>query len=54
MTRSLAVLALLMVGAWPTHAADPAWVAPMKEVHKSFTGTPGTLGLFGCPVRVVA
>jgi hypothetical protein len=31
----------------PVRAADPEWVAPMKMVHAAFTGTPGTLGLFG-------
>jgi hypothetical protein len=25
----------------------PAWVAPMKDVHATFTGKPGTLALFG-------
>lgn len=41
-----AVLALApLLAAQP--AADPAWVAPMREVHAKFTGTPGTLALFG-------
>jgi len=41
-----AVLALVpLLAAQP--AADPAWVAPMRDVHAKFTGTPGTLALFG-------
>jgi len=42
----LAAVALL-VASGPARAADPDWVAPMKEVHAKFTGTPGTLALFG-------
>ncbi len=42
----LAVLALApLLVAQP--AAEPAWVAPMRDVHAKFTGTPGTLALFG-------
>ena len=33
-------------------AADPAWVAPMRDVHAKFTGTPGTLALFGDSITV--
>ncbi|HYH64509.1 MAG TPA: SGNH/GDSL hydrolase family protein [Urbifossiella sp.] len=44
--RALTVLALApLLVAQP--AADPAWVAPMRDVHAKFTGTPGTLALFG-------
>ncbi|MDB5306847.1 MAG: hypothetical protein JWO38_1049 [Gemmataceae bacterium] len=39
------VVALVVIS--PARAADPAWVGPMKTVHAKFTGTPGTLGLFG-------
>ncbi|HEX4607329.1 MAG TPA: SGNH/GDSL hydrolase family protein [Urbifossiella sp.] len=38
---------LLGLAALPAPAADPGWVAPMREVHAKFTGTPGTLALFG-------
>src|SRR5438067_1167175 len=40
---------LLALVAVPTAApaADPEWVGPMRAVHAKFTGTPGTLGLFG-------
>src|SRR5882724_7395618 len=32
----------------PSRAADPPdWVGPMKQVRAKFTGTPGTLALFG-------
>lgn len=30
----------------------PAWAAPMKKVHAKFTGTPGTLALFGDSITV--
>jgi hypothetical protein len=33
-------------------AADPEWVGPMKKVRASFTGTPGTLALFGDSITV--
>ena len=41
---------LLAVAGQP--AADPAWVAPMRAVHARFTGTPGTLALFGDSITV--
>lgn len=42
----LAVLALApLLAAQPV--AEPAWVAPMRDAHARFTGTPGTLALFG-------
>lgn len=31
---------------------DPAWVAPMRKTHAAFTGTPGTLALFGDSITV--
>jgi lysophospholipase L1-like esterase len=31
---------------------DPPWVGPMKEVRGRFTGTPGTLALFGDSITV--
>ena len=44
---------LLMALASPVHAADPpGWVAPMKQVHAKFTGTPGTFALFGDSISV--
>jgi len=33
-------------------AEPPAWVQPMKEVRAKFTGTPGTLALFGDSITV--
>lgn len=39
---------LLGIGqAGAQETADPQWVPAMREVHKNFTGTPGTLALFG-------
>lgn len=47
MRRTLPLLALIAFAA-PARADDPpAWVKPMKEVRQKFTGTPGTLALFG-------
>jgi len=43
---------LLLLMALPLHADDPAWVAPMKEVHARFKGTPGTLATFGDSITV--
>jgi lysophospholipase L1-like esterase len=40
-----AVLLVPLLVAQP--AAESAWVAPMRDVHAKFTGTPGTLALFG-------
>jgi hypothetical protein len=51
MFRLLPLFALLVFSA-PLRAADPDWVEPMKEVHKKFTGTPGTIGLFGDSITV--
>jgi len=37
----------------PVRAAEPpAWVTPMKDVRAKFTGTPGTLALFGDSITV--
>src|SRR5262249_6954122 len=33
-------------------AEEPAWVAPMRQVHAKFTGTKGTLALFGDSITV--
>jgi lysophospholipase L1-like esterase len=53
MLRSIPALTLLLlIGGPPLRAADPEWVGPMREVHKTFTGTPGTLGLFGDSITV--
>ena len=49
--RTAALLALVAaVTAAP--AADPGWVAPTRAVHAKFTGTPGTLALFGDSITV--
>ena len=45
--RRVLVLFLLAAVPCPSRAADPGWVGPMRAVHAKFTGTPGTLGLFG-------
>ena len=49
MKPSSPLLCLLALAAVPCAAcaADPEWVGPMKAVRAKFTGTPGTLGLFG-------
>lgn len=53
MTRLLPCLAVALLSATgPARAADPAWVGPMKKVHAKFTGTPGTLALFGDSITV--
>jgi lysophospholipase L1-like esterase len=46
----LPLLLLLVVP--PLHADEPAWVAPMKDVHAKFKGTPGTLATFGDSITV--
>ena len=46
----LSLLCLLL--ALPLHADEPAWVAPMKDVHAKFKGTPGTLATFGDSITV--
>src|SRR4051812_16868008 len=50
-------IALLSLLALPSlaHADDkktPEWVAPMRKVHEKFTGTKGTLALFGDSITV--
>jgi lysophospholipase L1-like esterase len=56
MTRKqfLPLVVLLAVAALPAAAAEdvPSWVAPMKKVRARFTGTPGTLALFGDSITV--
>jgi lysophospholipase L1-like esterase len=47
-----AALPALLLTSLPALAADPAWVAPTREVHARFTGTPGTLALFGDSITV--
>lgn len=49
MTRSGHAFALFLLAAPASApAADPPeWVGPMKQVRAKFTGTPGTLALFG-------
>jgi len=43
---------LLVLFAAPLPAAEPDWAQPMKKVHAKFTGTPGTLALFGDSITV--
>jgi hypothetical protein len=35
-----------------SRASDPEWVKPMKKIHARFSGTPGTLALFGDSITV--
>jgi hypothetical protein len=51
---AVGVLAAVAVAAAPARvrADDPPWVGPMKEVRARFTGTPGTLALFGDSISV--
>src|SRR5262245_22173753 len=51
----IAALALLALA--PSATAEdkdklPDWVEPMRKVHSKFTGTPGTLALFGDSITV--
>src|SRR5262245_3527486 len=41
------LLALLVLPALAPAADPPEWAEPMRKVHANFTGTPGTLALFG-------
>jgi hypothetical protein len=43
----VAALALAVVLPAARAADPPEWVEPMRKVHAKFTGTPGTLALFG-------
>jgi lysophospholipase L1-like esterase len=47
----LAVLAAVAPAAFPGDEV-PGWVPPMKKVRARFTGTPGTLALFGDSITV--
>src|SRR4051794_22682272 len=46
-----AALAALAPAAFPGDDV-PAWAGPMKQVRARFTGTPGTLALFGDSITV--
>jgi lysophospholipase L1-like esterase len=48
----MALLLILLVTPCTAQVADSEWVEPMKKVHARFTGTPGTLGLFGDSITV--
>jgi lysophospholipase L1-like esterase len=48
--RYTPLLALLLAA--PLRADEPTWVAPMKDVHAKFKGTPGTLACFGDSITV--
>ncbi len=47
--RTTALLVSAFLLAVPARSAEPepGWAAPMRQVHAKFTGTPGTLALFG-------
>jgi lysophospholipase L1-like esterase len=47
-----ALLLFLPIVSGVARGEDPVWVAPMKKVHADFTGTPGTLALFGDSITV--
>jgi len=49
--RWLLSLLLLAITA-SVRADEPAWVAPMKQVHAKFTGKPGTFAQFGDSITV--
>jgi hypothetical protein len=56
MPQQLFGLMLLTLGVLPAHLiggndSEP-WIQPMQEVHTRFTGTPGTLALFGDSITV--
>jgi lysophospholipase L1-like esterase len=36
----------------PAQGRPPAWVEPMREVHARFSGTPGTLALWGDSITI--
>jgi hypothetical protein len=46
------LLAILLSVCGVSRGAEPDWVGPMKKVRARFTGTPGTLGLFGDSITV--
>lgn len=54
MTRAPLLLLFGLLGASETIGADkpPAWVQAMKQANARFTGTPGTLALFGDSITV--
>jgi lysophospholipase L1-like esterase len=47
-----ALLLTPIVTSTVSRAADPEWVASSKKVHARFSGTPGTLALFGDSITV--
>src|SRR5262245_43351373 len=50
--RHLILLLIAAAACAPARADQPAWVGPTKEVRARFTGTPGTLALFGDSITV--
>jgi geranylgeranyl transferase type-2 subunit beta len=52
--RLCLITAIVLAPAYLSQAAadDPAWVTPMKQARERFTGTPGTLALFGDSITV--
>src|SRR5262245_39870247 len=52
MSCRAAFLSLLLIASAGNAAETPEWVKPMKEVRARFTGTPGTLALFGDSISV--
>ncbi len=50
--RILQALIAVFALASAAHAEDPAWVAPMKQVHAKFTGKKGTFAQFGDSITV--
>lgn len=52
MSRRRFLASLLGLPALAFAAEAPAWVAAMRKVHARFTGTPGTLALFGDSITV--
>lgn len=46
------LISLLVIFAASARADEPAWVAPMKQVHAKFTGRAGTFANFGDSITV--
>ena len=52
MTRLIVSIVVLLLGASLRADEQPAWVAPMRQVHAKFNGKPGTFAQFGDSITV--
>jgi hypothetical protein len=50
--RLITTIVTLILAAWAKADDAPAWVAPMREVHKKFAGKPGSFAQFGDSITV--